>query len=315
MMVQAPDQAPAPGYLEPIAKSSPKLGEPFACPGWAVVGECEGGHRWGKELLCGREWCPTCGAKWSSAHQRRFARLLPKAQQVRGMGYLVMTVPPEMRGFWNYFHSKWALRGATDLALAVVAGRKTGRGRVGGYWGRGVARWHWFGEKHPGKWHPHLNILVDCGEGFVGKGRCCKTPGWVPGCVLVDLRGKLAEAWCLPRLPDIYYEYRDTRAKMVHSLKYITRSSFLEKGWDEEMADELYNFRNIRWWGKWKDPPAWGLDQVKGQGVDLVAVEHLESGECPECGKPLDWSRPILRVWLDIWGARPLGGGYYALGP
>ena len=47
--------------------------------------------------------------------------------------------------------------------------------------------------------------------------------------------------------------------------------------------------------------------------MDLVAVEKLENGECPVCGKPLDWSRPLARVWLDIWGARPLGGGYYAL--
>ncbi len=54
---------------------------------------------------------------------------------------------------------------------------------------------------------------------------------------------------------------------------------------------------------------------MKGQGADLVAVEKLESGVCPDCGKPLDWSRPIGRVWLDIWGAKPLGGGFYALGP
>ena len=37
------------------------------------------------------------------------------------------------------------------------------RGRVGGYFKRGVLRWHWFGDKVPGKWNPHANVVVDSG--------------------------------------------------------------------------------------------------------------------------------------------------------
>ncbi|GAI73676.1 unnamed protein product, partial [marine sediment metagenome] len=55
--------------------------------GWFIAGECENGHRFAKELVCGKEWCSVCGEDGSTAHMRRFARWLPKAQQLEVMGY------------------------------------------------------------------------------------------------------------------------------------------------------------------------------------------------------------------------------------
>jgi len=62
-----------------------------------MVGECEDGHLYAIDLGGRREWCPTCGGRGGPAHQRRKARWMPKARQLRSMGYLVVTIPPELR--------------------------------------------------------------------------------------------------------------------------------------------------------------------------------------------------------------------------
>ncbi|GAI45337.1 unnamed protein product, partial [marine sediment metagenome] len=65
--------------------------------GWFIAGECQNGHRFAKELVCGKEWCEVCGEDGSVAHLRRFARWLPKVQQLGVMGYFVFTIPQELR--------------------------------------------------------------------------------------------------------------------------------------------------------------------------------------------------------------------------
>lgn len=304
------------GYLDSTAKSSPPIGlgsetiyinprpgRQFdfteICPGWAAIGVCENGHRWAKELVCGKEWCPECGQDDSIVHRRRMARWLPKVQQLGSMGYLVITFPESMR--WQ-LQLKPHLGYAYGALVGVVAGRKTGRGREGAYFSRGLARWHWFGEENPGKFHPHVNILVE--GGYLG----CRR--------LRALRRDLARA---VRARELVVNYQFTRepGKMAHWLRYVTRATFLEKSWAPDFADvTLYNFRNARWWGSWKGEPVWGQDQVQGQardGEDLVAVAALENGECPECGKPLDWARPVRSAWLKALKAEPVGAGYYRL--
>ncbi|GAH29192.1 unnamed protein product, partial [marine sediment metagenome] len=86
------------GYLELLAKRSVDLDLIFRtkCPGYWIQGSCENGHRYAKELYCGREWCPVCGEEWSATHQRRFSRWISKATQIRTMGYFVFTIPEEL---------------------------------------------------------------------------------------------------------------------------------------------------------------------------------------------------------------------------
>lgn len=292
-------------YLEQIANvvqdsfatvSTKSSGLPAKCPGYFVVGRCENGHRFAKELYCGREWCPVCGEDKSAAHMRRFARWVGKAQQLTEVGYLVFTLPEQERG---WYRSKAKLN---ELTKRVTAGDKSRHieGLLKGMgFERGLARWHWFGET-PGKWHPHLNVIIEAGR---------LTPGQLTG---------IRRAWAGILGVDVAvvnYSYTAIRSKMVHILKYVTRATFREYTWDERMAGRLYNFRNMRSWGTWSGPPVW---EMKGK-AELEPIAKLEAGQCPVCGEPVSWARvrdiAWLRVWVENGQAEPLGAGYWKLGP
>lgn len=284
---EANEDAPLGGgglnYLDSVANSLKVdiqiRNEPH-CSDWFVLGLCENGHAWGKTLICGREWCPDCRAQ---ARDRRIARWMPKARQLKSMGYLVITFAPEDR---QALRTKADLAEVGKVAVAVVRGVAT----------RGLRRWHFFGEGGE-VYHPHLNFLLDAG--YLEKNR------------LTVLRGLLKRALHLSREPVINYHYSVRPKKMRHWLRYVCRATFLVKAWDPELAEELWNFRNMSWWGKWDDHPAWDLPE-HGHLAEVAALEH---GLCPICGKPVEWTRPRPIAWLDVYRARPLAGGYYALGP
>ncbi|GAJ23900.1 unnamed protein product, partial [marine sediment metagenome] len=46
---------------------------------------------------------------------------------------------------------------------------------------------------------------------------------------------------------------------------------------------------------------------------DPLAVESLESGICPRCGKPIDWAGPFPIKALAGMEKQDLGAGYYEL--
>jgi hypothetical protein len=348
------------------------------CGAYVVLSECEAGHHFGKRLLCGREWCEVCGQDKSAVHKRRQARLLPKLQQCHEVGYFVIEFPdsyrhigeagisPDMaedegRG-WCY--SKRDLRQTTSDIITVLAGRRSAGGRAGkrvqGYFARGVSRWHYFGDKKPGKWNPHLNVLVDSGslyarvrdelqpeieayQATLAAGTTTKKTrheligidmylrgksGYLPAPLLERIKGELRKALNCPDLI-VNYSKRDTPGKMVHAVRYITRATFKDYTWNEYMAHELYDFRNARWWGKWQDEAAWQLGQAEAEGEDvagLQAVEKLQAGICPDCGRPLKvwhhshkgepvrWSEPVDSTYLLIWSAVEIAGtGYYRI--
>lgn len=351
------------------------------CGAWAIIAECESGqHHFAKRLYCGREWCDVCGQDNSASHKRRQARLLPKLQQVKQVGYFVIEFPDSVRHIgergispdsdngeivsgWCY--SKTDLRDTTNTIVDVLAGKRGagGRGskRVGGYFARGIARWHWFGDKKPGKYNPHLNVLVDfdsLGDSVRGElqpviesyraslstGKQTKRvrrelqgidmflrgkSGYMPKPLLDRIQTELRESLNCRDLI-VHYEWRDSPGKIVHSVRYITRATFRDSTWDAYMAEELYNFRNIRWWGSWQGESAWQLEQAKAEGenVDgLETVSKLQAGVCPDCGQPLrvlhhsdragepvHWSQPIDSTFLLIWGAKEIAGtGYYRI--
>lgn len=253
-----------------------------------------------KVIYCGKEWCPECGQDWSVVHQRKFSRLLPKARQMSGFGYFVIEFPDRYRKLPGWVYSKRGLRMASSRVVDVLAGdRKGRRGRVGGFFPRGFLRWHWFGDRRAGKYNPHANVIV---EG-----------GYIPPERLGKIKARLSKALLCPDLI-VHYSYRKSEGEMIHSLKYITRATFLDRSWDDYMAHQLHGFRNIRAWGNWKGQPVWSSE---GQEVYL-AIDELERGKCPDCGSQMKWQRKALslhylRGWQDMGLTTALGGGYFKL--
>ena len=260
------------------------------CPGHYITAQCENGHRFAKKLCCGREWCPTCGAKESDVHLRRFARWVPKIEQMKSMGYLVFTIPEELR--WRY-RKKAAL---TRLAKLITNGDKSnhlsGMLKEMGF-GRGLARWHFFGDEGD-RYHPHLNVIIDA--------------GYLPRKKLELIRRRFAEILGV-ELAVVNYSYTRNQAKMVHAAKYVTRATFLDYEWDSRMAEELYNFRNQRSWGDWSGPVVW---ELKGESK-YAHIEDLEKGICPICGKPLKWHKPLPIALMSMEAWQDIGAGYFQL--
>ncbi len=333
----------SPRYNDSVAKSP--LGTPGTdyfnkpCPGYFLIGSCENGHRFSKEIYCGREWCPTCGEKWSVAHQRKFSRWLPKVEQMEQLGYFVIEWPLARR---SRNRSKAALEDAGKMVKQVLSGeweieRRRQRGErisrqrdgdIRAWWfPEGLRRWHFFGdlvkelgegmksltwvdkasESSPGgqgdRYNPHINVLVS--YGFITRGKFRR--------IKRALRVALQE-------PDLIVHYGYTRepARMVHALKYVTRATFLDWRWAPDVAASIYNFHNSQVWGKWDGELAWSLDDLEGEPEladlpDPLAVESLESGICPRCGKPIDWAGPFPVKALAGMEKQDLGAGYYEL--
>lgn len=294
--------AAPPDYLEPVdnvsfeAKSGICNWLEATCgrgKGYFIVAECPDGHRHAKELVCNKDWCSVCGKKHSIAHMRRFARWLPKVMQFKSMGYLVFTLPQELE---SKYRVKKDLAGLGHQVQELLKG-------LG--FARGLRRWHWFGEKST-RWRPHLNVLVD--GGFISQE------------IIAAIKAGYASILGV-NLADVNYRYRPTPGKMVHTLGYVTRATFLDDEWDLEMALELHGFRNMVVWGRglWDLKPAWSKDQLHGkarsevEGLDLAAIEALVEKRCPVCGQLVLWGEALPIALLDKVDSKPLGAGYHRL--
>jgi len=263
----------------------------LVCPSWGIVGECQEGHHYAKELICAREWCSSCGGSNGKAHQRRKAAWLPRATQMEEMGYFVVTIPPELR--------------AKFRGIDVLRNFGKSMKRVMKYHGfeRGLRRWHWFGEDHPGHglqgngvpvYHPHLNILVEAGWLSFAKLQAVRRS------VAVVLQVELARV-------NVHYQYTSSVPQMLHMVKYVLRPTFERWEWDREMAHKLLGFRNALGWGTWKDEPAWVIPVGDS---DALRVGLLEQGRCPVDGTRIAWKEVIAANLLHgPWWA-DVGGGY-----
>ena len=290
-----PEQTSSKSYLDYIANVVQSNGIASKCPGWVTIGECTNGHQFVKEIYCGREWCPVCGADESPAHLRRFSRWVPKAQQLVTMGYLVFTIPEGER---YKYRNKASLN---YLVKRVTGGDKSQRipgllSEMG--FSRGMVRIHFFGDT-PGKYHPHLNVIIEAGY---------LTPVQLET-IRLSWAGILGVDGAV-----VHYSFTAEIPKMVHILKYVTRATFKEYQWDPFMAGALYNFRNMRTWGKWDGAAVWELVQSDGA---IEAVAKLEAGQCPVCGASVRWgkARDIRHLvgWIEYGAAHQLGAGYWRL--
>ena len=287
--------------LDLVAKRSEGENEGLekACPGGFITGSCENGHRFAKEIYCGREWCPTCNGKWvkgadmKPSHARRFARWYEKAQQIDSMGYWTFTIPEWKRAEYRS-QEKLTKLGHDIQELLKSFGYE-----------RGLRRWHWFGDKSE-KYHPHLNCLVD--GGLLNHKALRAIRRAYSG--LLGVKLAIAE-----------YHYFEGVPQKVHALKYVTRATFLDAKWDIPMALELRGFRNQLWWGskRWDTPMVWSLDDMPEKleagtnNETTKAVACLERGECPLCGLPIKWCRWQPIKLLPELGGWSLGDGYWVL--
>jgi len=248
------------------------------CGSWALVRSCSDGHTFAKSLDCGREWCEKCR---TSSHGRRMGRWLPKAQKIKEMAYLIITLPVYRRP-----RTASGLR-KIDKGITEILKR----------WGfaRGLRRWHTYGDKSV-RWNPHLNFLMD--GGFLSERH------------LEFLKKEIYEFLKVEKAV-VYYQYTQSVGKILHWLKYVTRPTFLNESWDFEMAEELHNFRNSAWWGKWDDDDKWNLPEKEKK---LAYYKKIEAGVCSTCGKKLEGGRVVStdlfvdeknpgweQIWKNVW--------------
>lgn len=237
-------------------------------------------HKVAKELDCNREWCLKCR---ESAHGRRIARLLPKAQKIAEMGYLVFSPP----------HDDRQPKTKTELSRAgrLITEALQRRGIK-----RGFRRWHFFGEDRGGDsqpYHPHLNFLFEAR--YMSKEK------------LASIKKVIREIFGYEKV-DVYYQYSRSISKIFFWLKYVLRPTFLKQEWDYDLAEELYNFRNCVSWGKWGDEDKWEIPEEAKRWEFLVKIEQKI---CPVCGGRLIWcgvsrteelaEKGYERVYLNIW--------------
>ena len=294
-------ETPFPVILDYIAKRSEaeNYGLIKGCPSGFISGHCEDGHRFAKELYCGKEWCPTCNGKWSQgedmkpSHARRFSRWYTKAQQIESMGYFTFTIPEGER--WKY-RTKESL---TKLGHDVQELLKSHG------FNRGLRRWHFFGDKSE-VYHPHINCLVD--------------GGLLDRKALTAIRREYS-ALLGVKLAIAEYHYFASPGEKVHALTYVTRATFLNAEWDIPMALELRGFRNQLWWGSklWNNESLWSLNNAPGEtqtgmtDEQTHAVGALEQGHCPHDGLEIEWEGYHRISHLAGMKAIPIGAGYYEL--
>ena len=260
------------------------------CGSLCLIGQDEDENTMGKRIVCGREWCEDCR---DISHRRRIARVLNRLMQICPMSYIVTTFPLEVRSM---------MRDPKVLALIAKKVRRLLRKRG---CRKVYTRWHYFG-KHGEKYHPHLNVLCD-GE-------------WLTPEQLAELKD-LIRRKLLPRSIaktigkdlEIFYAYRQTPKKIMHTIKYVTKASFRDIEWDEALASSLYGFHNGCFAGTWDDDPKW---QLTGTDKKFNALLKVREGKHPVSGKPIVWNKqPMPWALVQPEVIADLGGGYYLLRP
>jgi len=279
------------GYLEPFAKLHKKSGQKAqdlpiialqGCLNGFVLGECTNGHRRAKAIYCGKEWCYECGSHNSPVHQRRKARWFDDLMTFDSIGYLVITVPKQVR---NDFLDK-AVLSAYTLAIK----RKLSEGM--GY-DKGFTRWHWLGncKKCHGKpfpngcstclntgagreYNPHLNIFIE--EGHLTGDKFNKVVGelkvfcqkWIKNNLFVDV----------PDPVTVYYHYATKREKKIHLLTYVTRATLRHCNTEADIQKTVFRFRTSNRWGV--------FPKIKPSNP----LNALEKGICDCCGEKMHYT-------------------------
>ena len=251
------------------------------CSGGYISGSCPAGDRFAAPYLCGKEYCPDCGKDGSPIHVRRVNKWMQLLETWGKVGYMVVTLPEEIREF---FKNKEVLN---DFRYQLR--RKLKRD---GY-SQGLARWHFFGDCETCKgagchycnntgagtnWHPHLNIFIKAGymqpselHEFIQDLQTWSRRYYVRllrdeiekrhallekhGLQLADCSTIFNEITLLQeiikqqkgKLPVINYSYTNSKKKKINRVKYVLRSTF--RIYESDLKEQLHNFRNCVRWG------------------------------------------------------------------
>lgn len=147
--------------------------------------------------------------------------------------------------------------------------------------------------------NPHWNVVTDAG--YISEEK------------LEDIKAALRKALHCPNLI-VHYHYKTEPGQMVQALKYISRATFLDENWDYELANEIFQFRNVRWWGDWKQEKVWEAD-----GDEFYkTIATVEAGKCPVCRHNIKWCHDLKPAAnIDILQRQgkvlPLGADIYLL--
>lgn len=111
--------------------------------------ESDGNHSYYMELLCGKEYCSTCGVKGSKVHKKRIKAAMDRLGLYDRFAEMVITVPKE---YAMMFLDRGKLDSLYKASIRVA--KMVGKG--------GFARVHFFGDKKETMYelHPHINLLI-----------------------------------------------------------------------------------------------------------------------------------------------------------
>lgn len=337
-----PTTTPKPAF--PATNSFPTIAEPYnpalRCGSMAVFSHClnpDGKHWHGKVLLCGDDWCPTCGKYGSAAHRQRIAHKVsssgPRSVNIRklkSMGYLDIEFIDADRHNPRLMYSSNGILDTMDKVKDVLAGKRgKGNKRSGGYFSRGFNRLHHFGDrclnaKYQGKKKTickltgkvcHSKAVRSC-DNFENDGKLNQhfnlvvDGGYLSKQAIAGLKQDLCEALGVNKLI-VHYEYTDKPGKMMHILKYVMRPTFLNRDWDRHYAMQLHGLNTAMYWGNWNTPEVWQLKTNDTGLSKIAALFDTKNGEHPhgtctvaDCGHAMaKWSRPIDKKIMDSWGA------------
>ena len=274
----------------------------YKCSEGFLVGSTTPGQMDGrfylKMLFCRKEWCPCCGSDYSIPHERRILALFNKVISTKKLGYLVVTVPKELREFFKdikvlrdfktYFKRKLKRTEKIQNGWKTVPGKEFKKScRVSfkpnyitreGY-KYGFIRYHYAGEDGT-EYKPHLNILIP--EGYL---KTAILDQWKKDLVSWFITYFNIDPEIFTPVGNIYYQYcqPEQTGKKIHWLKYITRSTLVTpdpvtKG---EAQLFLYNFKNSTKWG----PKHWPTTEHEAS----EAGEIINKNICPQTGLPIIW--------------------------
>lgn len=262
-------------------------GRPERCSaGGYIPFTCPSGHLIRKQIGCNREYCQTCGKEWGLLHQQRYFRGVRKIEYIfsleRNLGYFVFTLPKRT-------HLEIDKKQMSKLQTYIT---KLFQRKGFGY---GVSVWHWCGED--GKtFKPHLNILLP--SGFISPNE--------------DLMKELKSLWTkkvnsllniysgksTPYVVNYNYVTDSDRNKIYHRWKYVCRPTW--RKYSDEIKDKVFNYRNIRWWGDYKNK------------LEENSLELTDKCKCPVCTQPLTVSQRFGFVpEINTDDYTHLGGGVY----
>lgn len=229
------------------------------------------GHLISKALFCGREWCATCGQKKSIIHQRRISRWIPKSKQIETMGYLVITIPKEIRA---NFSTKFDLNN-----FRTYIRRKLKRENLCNAESKGLIRYHFAGDckvckgkkcdscNYTGadrEYHPHINILINT-SGFIEQKKINafkkELGDWFTSYTKIDCTGK----------GNINYQYTKNDNKKKHWISYVTRATW--RFYDPKICTLIKGFHVSSTFGKFE------------KTIPETTAEAIAVNCCPICLK------------------------------